>query len=121
MDLWESFNETASSEKESFHSHLNMEFITDADCTDAKLVCKDFEIKQKHECYDLDNQINTFLPVDVFENFGSWNMYIRIVYVRTEYIYLNIANDVETRFDIQIMNSTKHCLKVKKSYWINKR
>ena len=71
MDVWESFNETALSEKEGFHSYLNMEFITDADYTDAKIVCKDFEIKQKHECYDLDVQINTFLPVDVFENFGN--------------------------------------------------
>ena len=45
MDVWESFNETALSEKEGFHSYLNMEFITDADYTDAKIVCKDFEIK----------------------------------------------------------------------------
>ena len=31
--------------KEDFYSHLNMEDITDADCTHEKRVCKDFEIK----------------------------------------------------------------------------
>ena len=39
------FNETSLSEKEHFYSCLNMEIITDADCTHAKRVCKDFEIK----------------------------------------------------------------------------
>ena len=36
MDDWEKFNETSSTEKEDFHSHLNMEDITDADYVHAK-------------------------------------------------------------------------------------
>ena len=32
MDDWEKFNETSIPEKEDFYSHLNMEYITDADC-----------------------------------------------------------------------------------------
>ena len=31
MDDWEKFNETSIPEKEDFYSHLNMEYITDAD------------------------------------------------------------------------------------------
>ena len=45
MDDWEKFNENLLPEKEDFYSHLNMDDITDADCTHAKIVCKDFEIK----------------------------------------------------------------------------
>ena len=45
MNDWEKFNETSLLEKEDFHSHLNMEDSTDADYTQAKRVCKDFEIK----------------------------------------------------------------------------
>ena len=45
MDDWEKFNETPLLEKEYFYSHLNMEYITDADYAHAKRVCKDFEIK----------------------------------------------------------------------------
>ena len=45
MDDWEKFNETSLLEKEYFYSHLNMEYITDADYAHAKRVCKDFEIK----------------------------------------------------------------------------
>ena len=44
MDDWENFNETPLPEEEDFYSHLNMEYITDADCVHAKKVCKDFEI-----------------------------------------------------------------------------
>ena len=33
-------------EKEDFYSHLSMEDITDADYTNAKTDCKDFEIKK---------------------------------------------------------------------------
>ena len=45
MGDWEKFNETSLPEKEDFHSHLNMEDITDADQTHTKRVSKDFEIK----------------------------------------------------------------------------
>ena len=68
MDDWEKFNETSLSEKENFYSHLNMEDITDADYTHAKIVCKDFEIRHLVEYYDLNVQSDTLLS-DVFENF----------------------------------------------------
>ena len=44
MDDWENFNETPLPEEEDFYSHLNMEYITDADYVHTKKVCKDFEI-----------------------------------------------------------------------------
>ena len=44
MDGSEKFNETSLPEKEDFYSHLNMDYITDADYTHRKRVCKDFEI-----------------------------------------------------------------------------
>ena len=42
MDDWEKINATKLPEKEDFHSHLNMEGITDADYAHAKRVCKDY-------------------------------------------------------------------------------
>ena len=39
------------------------------DITDAKRVCKDFEIKNLGEYQDLYVQSDTLLLVDVFENF----------------------------------------------------
>ena len=39
--------------KEDFHSHLNMQDITDADYMQAKRVCKYFEIKHLGEYHDL--------------------------------------------------------------------
>ena len=42
MDHWEKFNETSLLEKD-FYSHLNVEYITDADYAHAKVACKDFE------------------------------------------------------------------------------
>ena len=76
MDDWEKFNETSLSEKEDFHSHLNMEDVTDADYAHAKGVCKDFEIKKLGEYHDLYVQIDTLLLADVFENFR--NMCLKI-------------------------------------------
>ena len=61
-------NKTSLSEKEDFYSHLNMEDITNADYTHAKLVCKDFEIKHLGEYHDLYVQSSTLLLADVFEN-----------------------------------------------------
>ena len=40
MDGWEKLSKKSLPEKEYFHSHSNMEDITDADCTHAKRVCK---------------------------------------------------------------------------------
>ena len=63
-------------EKTDFHSHLNMEDITDANYAHAKRVCKDFEIKNLGEYHDLYVQSNTLLLADVFENFR--NMCLKI-------------------------------------------
>ena len=62
-------NETTLPEKEDFCSHLNMEDITNAYYTHTKKVCKDFEIKDSGEYYDLYVQSNTLLLADIFENF----------------------------------------------------
>ena len=48
-----------------------MEDITDANYVHAKRVCKDFEIKNQGEYYDLYVQSNTLLLADVFENFRN--------------------------------------------------
>ena len=56
MDDWEKFHETSLPEKEDFHCHLNMD-----DITDAKRVCKDFEIKNLGEYHDLYVQNHTLL------------------------------------------------------------
>ena len=53
-----------------------MEDITDADYTDAKRVCKNFEIKNLEEYQDLYVQSDTLLLADKFENFR--NMYLKI-------------------------------------------
>ena len=71
MDDWEKFSETFLPEKEDFYSQVNMEDITDADYAHAKQVCKDFEIKNLGEYYDLYVQSHTLLLADVFKNFRS--------------------------------------------------
>ena len=69
-----------------------MENITDADYTHAKRVCKDFEIKHLGEYHDLYVQSDTFLLLDVFENFR--NMYL-IIYELAPACFLT-----KTRFSI---------------------
>ena len=71
MDHWEKFNEISYPEKEDFYSHLNMKYITAADYTHRKRVCKDFEIKNLGECHDLYIQSDTLLLGDVFGNFQN--------------------------------------------------
>ena len=68
MDDWEKFNETTLPEKEEFYSNLSMEEITDADYMHGKRVCKDFEIKNLGQYYDLYLKSDTLLLADVFEN-----------------------------------------------------
>ena len=46
-----------------------MEDITDADYAHAKRICKDFEIKNLGEYYDLYVQNDTLLLADEFEDF----------------------------------------------------
>ena len=45
MDDQEKLNGASFPEKEDFYSHLNMKGIVDADYTNTKRVCKDFETK----------------------------------------------------------------------------
>ena len=44
MGDWKKINEISLREKKDFCSHLNMEYITEADYRHAKRACKDFEI-----------------------------------------------------------------------------
>ena len=69
MGDWEKFNETSLIEKEDLYIHLNMEDIIDSDKADTKGVCKELEIKNLGEYYDLYVQSDTLLLIDVFENF----------------------------------------------------
>ena len=68
---WENFNEPSLPEKKDFHSHLNMEDITDAEYAPAKKVFKDFKIKDLGEYHDLYVQSDTVLLADVFKNFKN--------------------------------------------------
>ena len=52
-----------------------MEDITDADYAHAKIVCKNFEIKNLGEYHDLYVQINTLLLADAFKNFRDTIIY----------------------------------------------
>ena len=54
-------------EKEGFYGYLNMEDVTDADCTYTKRVCKDFEIKLG-EYHFLNVQSNTLWLAGVYNN-----------------------------------------------------
>ena len=71
MDNWGKFNETTLLGKQDFHSHLNMEDVTDADYMHAKAVCRDFKIKNFGECHDLHVESDTLLLANVFENFRN--------------------------------------------------
>ena len=68
MDDWEKFNEATLPKKEEFYSNLNMEDITDANCTHGKRIRKDFEIKNLVEYHDLYPKSDTLLLANVFEN-----------------------------------------------------
>ena len=76
MNDLEKFNETSFPEKEDFHSHLNMEDTTEADCAHTKRVCTDFEIKTLKKYRDLFPQSDALLLADVSGNFR--NMCIEI-------------------------------------------
>ena len=70
-DDWENFNETSLSEKEHFYNQINMENIIDADYKHTRRVCKDFEMKNLGEYYDLYVQSNRLLLANVSENFRN--------------------------------------------------
>ena len=71
MDDWKKFSETSLPEKEDFFGHVNMEDITDADYSHAKIVIEYFEIKRLGEYHDLYVQSDTLLSADVLENFRN--------------------------------------------------
>ena len=61
-DDWQQFNETSLPEKKNWtwKMDLNIEDINDSDQTHAKRVCRDFEIKNLEENYDLYVHSNIF-------------------------------------------------------------
>ena len=69
MDGWKRFKEESLLDKESFHSELNKEDITDEDYAHAQKVWNTFNIKNIGEYHDLYVQSNTKLLAEVFENF----------------------------------------------------
>ena len=71
IDSWEGFNEKSLPDKESFHSELNLEDITDEDYKHAQKVWKELEIKNLFEYHDFCVQSNTLFFADVFENFRN--------------------------------------------------
>ena len=71
MDDWKIFNEISLPEKDDFYSHLNMEYITDADYVHTKRVCENFEIKNLSDFNDLYVQSDTLLFADIFKNFQN--------------------------------------------------
>ena len=48
-----------------------MGYITDADYGHAKIVCKDFEIKNVREYHDFYVRSDTLMLAEVFENFSN--------------------------------------------------
>ena len=74
MNIWtigKKFNQTSLPSKECFHSHLNMEDITDADYGHTIRVCEYFEIKYLVEHHDLYVQCDTLLSANLFGNFRN--------------------------------------------------
>ena len=68
-NYWEKFNKASLPEKEDFYSLLNMEDFSDADYAYAKIVYKDFELKNLGQYHGLFVQSDMLLLADVFENF----------------------------------------------------
>ena len=68
MDGWDKFNETSIPSKESFHSNLRMENISETDYRHANNVFKTFKLNNLGDYHDLYVQSDTLLLVDVFEN-----------------------------------------------------
>ena len=71
MDSCERFDENTIPPKEAFYSELNLDNITDKDYQHVKKEWEAFEIKNIGKYHDLYAQCETFLLVDVFENFRN--------------------------------------------------
>ena len=69
IDSWKKFDETTLPSKEDVYSELNLEGISDEDCTHALKVWEVFEIRNRGEYHDLYVQSDTLLLADVFEKF----------------------------------------------------
>ena len=69
MDSWKRFKEESLPDKESFHSELNKEGITDEDYAHAQEVWDALNIKNLGEYHDLNVKSDTALLADVFESF----------------------------------------------------
>ena len=76
MDSWKIFDETSFSDKEAFHSSLNMEDITDVDHRYAKRTFKSFNNKNLGDYHGFYVQSDTLLLADVFEFFRNMCMEI---------------------------------------------
>ena len=71
MGSWERFDETSLPEKEAFYINLSIKSITDVDYRHAKIIFKEFSIKNLSKYHDLYVQSDTLLLADVFENFTN--------------------------------------------------
>ena len=70
-------NKTSFTEKEKFHSSLNLENITDEYYMHAKIACKDFEVKNLGEHHYFYVKNDKLLLANVYENF----MYLKIYHL----------------------------------------
>ena len=70
INNWEKIIETSLPEKEDFHSHINIEDITDANYAHAKRVSIDFEIKSLGEHHDVLKYMSLILHCKI--SFSSW-------------------------------------------------
>ena len=71
MGSWERFDETSLPEKEAFYINLSIKSIRDVDYRHAKIIFKEFSIKNLSKYHDLYVQSDTLLLADVFENFTN--------------------------------------------------
>ena len=70
MGNWEKLIEATFSEKEDFHSQLNIEDSTDGDYAQAKRICKEFEIKNLGDVCSK----RYIILIDVFENLDIYEL-----------------------------------------------
>ena len=69
MDDWNRFKETALPPKEAFYSKLNMSGVSDQDYKHARIVCREFSLKDLGEYHDLYLKTDVILLANIFEAF----------------------------------------------------